>query len=243
MRVDVPELGGKRMVRHLGDGPGHLDACRAAAHHHEGEKPPLLVRVIGRFRTLEGQQDLAADPGRVLDLLQSRRRGGPFRMAEIGMRGPCREDEDVVGKGHVPGMDEPCLRIDARHVGHENGGVRLAPENAADRPGDVGRRQGSGRDLVEQRLEVMEVVPVDHRHVDGSSCQELGGCQAAEARPDNDNLRRSRCHGALASSLEKKAPHHRKSPTEAAGLFFMRLITKLTRHLPSGPPWSASAGA
>ena len=42
------------------------------------------------------------------------------------------------------------------------GRARSWQKNVADRPGDVGRRERRGRDLVEQRLEAMMVLPVDH---------------------------------------------------------------------------------
>ena len=46
---------------------------------------------------------------------------------------------------------------------------RLAPEDRAQRLGDLARRDGPGRDLVEQRLEEVEVAPVDEGDLDPSS--------------------------------------------------------------------------
>ena len=59
----------------LGDGAGQLDTGRPAAHHHEGEEPLPLLRVLGRLGPLEGEQQAAADFGRVLDALQPRSMG------------------------------------------------------------------------------------------------------------------------------------------------------------------------
>ena len=78
-RIDGAEVGGKRALRKLGDGAGHLDAGRAAADHHEGQQPSPLLGVGLGLGALEGEQDAAAQIGGVVDRLQTRRERAPSR--------------------------------------------------------------------------------------------------------------------------------------------------------------------
>src|ERR1700730_4780045 len=77
---------------------------------------------------------------------------------------------------------------------HDRPGTRpgfVLAENVADRPGDVGRRERRGRDLVEQRLEAMMVLPVGHGDLARSAAYGFRLFDAAETRADGDNLRPS----------------------------------------------------
>src|SRR5581483_6765285 len=82
-RIDAAEIGGKRLSRDFGDGSRHLDAGGAAADDHEGEQTRALRRVGHTFGPLEGEQDIVADAGCILDALETRRDLGPLLMAEI----------------------------------------------------------------------------------------------------------------------------------------------------------------
>ena len=79
-------------------------------------------------------------------------------------------------------------QIDRRHPGHAHGHVALAPEDAAHRVGDVvGVESGRGH-LVQERLEGVEVVGVDHDHVDGLlAAAPCADREPAEPGPDHDD--------------------------------------------------------
>jgi hypothetical protein len=62
-------------------------------------------------------------------------------------------------------------------------------EQAPDDEGDVGRVQAGGGDLVEQRLERVEVVAVDQRDLDRCAGQAAGRGEAAEPGTDHDHVR------------------------------------------------------
>ena len=68
-RIDVAEIFCQALARHLGDGTGHLDAGRAAAHDHEGEQPAALTFIRGKLRAFEGDEDAPANARCVLDAL------------------------------------------------------------------------------------------------------------------------------------------------------------------------------
>ena len=109
-RVDRAEVLGKRAVCQLGDRAGHLDAGRAAADDHEIQQPRALGRVGLGLGLLEGEQDAAADVGRVVDGLQPRALSGPFAVTEIGVLRAGRENQDVVGNAPAFGENLAPLR-------------------------------------------------------------------------------------------------------------------------------------
>ena len=71
----------------------------------------------------------------------------------------------VAPTGGAPSQD--TLRRDTDHLVEEHCGVLLMPQDDPDRLGDIGRRQYGGRDLVQERLEQVIIVAVDHGDIDG----------------------------------------------------------------------------
>ena len=65
--------------------------------------------------------------------------------------------------------------------------LRAPLEDRAQRIGDLARRERAGRDLVGQRLEQVEVAPVDQRDLDRRAAQLRDGLQPAEAAADHDH--------------------------------------------------------
>jgi hypothetical protein len=67
--------------------------------------------------------------------------------------------------------------------------MALPRDNRADRPGNVGRREARSRDLVQQRLEQVVVLPIDEDDVGGRLAERVRREQAAEACADDDDFR------------------------------------------------------
>src|SRR5688572_11921634 len=88
-RVDVTKIGGERLPRQLGDGPGDLHAGRPAADDDEAEQAAPLLRPRLGLGALESEQDLAPERRGVLDL-DALRKILPFVVAEIGVAGAGR---------------------------------------------------------------------------------------------------------------------------------------------------------
>ena len=65
----------------------------------------------------------------------------------------------------------------------------LAPHQAAHGPGDVGRRKPGTRNLVQERLENVVVLPVDQRDIGVEAPEPLGDGEAAETRANDDDSR------------------------------------------------------
>ncbi len=160
-RIDPSEIVTQRVARDLGNRSGHLDPGRAAPDDDEGQQPDLLVAIRGKLRLLERQQNPLADHGCIGDPLQSGREPRPFLVAEIGVRGAGREHKIVVVKAAFVGLDAARREVDCGDFGHHDAHVGLAPEQVAGRPCNVGRGEGGGRGLIEQRLKGMVVLAVD----------------------------------------------------------------------------------
>ena len=193
-RVDAAEVVSQGAVRELGDLPGHLDPGRARADDDEGEQPVDLVGVAGDRGNL-GQLERAEDPPaqlqRVVDVLHPGGEPGELVVAEVGLPGAGGHDEAVVADRDVPGhparVDRAAGQVDVGDVAEQHGGVLLVLEDLAGRRGDLTRGQDAGGDLVEQRLEQVGRRPRDEGHLDVGLLQRLGGEQATEARPDDDD--------------------------------------------------------
>ena len=82
------------------------------------------------------------------------------------MLGAGRDDEIVERNAAAFGDDFLGGDIDTRHLRQDHARVLLPTKNAANRRSDIGRRQARGRDLIEQRLEQMIVVPIDDDDVE-----------------------------------------------------------------------------
>ena len=105
---------------------------------------------------------------------------------------PAATTSSVVGQdAAVVEADLACVEVDARHAGHPHVDVAGPAASGADDPADgvghvLGVQAGRG-DLVQQRLEGVEVVGVDQRHLDRLTEQATGRGEAAEAGADDDD--------------------------------------------------------
>jgi hypothetical protein len=173
---------------------GQLDAGRAGADHDEGEQAAPLGLVGGDLGALEGEQQAAADLGRVLDRLEAGRDGRPFVVAEVGVRGARGEHQRVIRDDEPLGVGahQPRRGVDLRDLGQHDGDVALAAEDRPRRPGDVARRERGGGDLVEQRLEQVVVVAVQQRDLGRGPGQRPRRLQPAEAGAEDHHAQRLR---------------------------------------------------
>ena len=109
--------------------------------------------------------------------------------------GAGRDDQRVVrDRSAVGEQDLAPLRVDADRLAEDDRRVALLAEDRAQRLGDVAGRQRARRDLVQQRLEQVEVAPVDERQADlGIDAEAARGVQPGEpATDDHDAMRQSR---------------------------------------------------
>ena len=124
----------------------------------------------------------------------SARVGAPLVVAEVGVVRAAGDDQRVVG--HRLGCRQAGdrskdhlapLEVEACDLGEQHAHVAVALEHRPQRIGDLARRQRAGRDLVAQRLEEVEVAPVDERDLHACFPQRERSLESAEAAADDDD--------------------------------------------------------
>ena len=108
----------------------------------------------------------------------------------------CRAPEATtrVVVGEEPPSRERDLapvRVDRNGLGQHDVRVLLAAQNRPDGVGDVGRREGRRRDLIEERLEEVMVAPVDHRDPDRSAGEAARRFESSESGAHDHDVRPS----------------------------------------------------
>jgi hypothetical protein len=78
--------------------------------------------------------------------------------------------------------------VHSSDLGHRYRHVALAPEQMADRRGDVARRQCGRRHLIQQRLEEVMIRPVNNRDADGRVPQGARSGQAPKTAAHDDHV-------------------------------------------------------
>ncbi len=152
----------------------------------------VLAAVLDRpaLGALERRQHELPDRDRVAQGLEPGRGRHPSVVAEVRRLGTAGDDDVVPADFAAAGeVDAARVEIDALDVGHEDGGVLLAAEDAADRLGDVGGREPGGGHLVEERLKRVVVGAVDERHSHRCGRQRLRCRQPAKTRAEHQHVR------------------------------------------------------
>ncbi len=141
-----------------------LDSGRAGADDHEVQGAGVDALVVRR-RFLEELEDAAPQLLCVWHRVEGEGvLSGARGVEEVGLR--ARGNDDVVAGERLAVRcgDRPGLGVDPRHIELTHRDARVLGEDRADRPGDVGGSELGGGDLVQQRLELLVVVPVDQGH-------------------------------------------------------------------------------
>ena len=213
-----PEIALERVVGDLPERASELDPGRAAADDQERHPFASALDVRLALGRLEGDQDASPDLGGVLDRLEAGRQGRPFRVIEIRVVRARRHDQGVVGDRPPVGHQHlVSLRIEADRLPEDHCRVALPTEQRAQRLGDLARRQRAGRDLVEQRLEQVEVAPVDQGDPDlWVDAEVASGEQARE--PTADHRDPVRLRAAIAAAARGRSWLRARRALDRCGL-------------------------
>ena len=149
-----------------------------------------LRRRVRRFLgKLEGHQNTPPDFDRILETLQTGCEFFPFLVPKVGVARASRDDQVVIMNLALPRPHDTRYDIDGLHFGENHLNVFVFSKNTAHRAGNVRRREGSGRDLIKERLKEVIVGAIDDRHVHWFVGQVFGRLEAAEAGTDNHDVR------------------------------------------------------
>ena len=115
--------------------------------------------------------------------------GRPLVVPEERVVRTGRHDQGVVGdRTAIRDLDLAAVDVDADGFPEDDRHVPLAGEDRAEGLRDLARGQGAGRDLIQHRLEQVEVPAVEQGDRDFGVVPKVpGGVQAAEAAADDQD--------------------------------------------------------
>jgi hypothetical protein len=185
------EIVPQRIVGDFAQRAGQFDAGRSAANDYESEPGVALRGVRLALGLFIGQQNAAADFGRVFHGLKSGREGLPLVMAEIGIRGAGRDHQVVIGPLAI-GQDHATVGdIEIHYLSEQHFRVAMAAQDRAQRRCDLTRRKPAGGHLVQQRLKEMKIAAIDQGERQRNLAETLSGVKAGETAADNDHAVRA----------------------------------------------------
>ena len=188
--VDAAKVARQPAARQLRQRPRELDPRRPPADDHELEQPAAKDAVgVERLGFLEGEEDAPSDLERGVQALRAGRDLIPPVFAEVVGPRASGDDEVVVVHRAVLRGDLPPMEVDPGHFAQQDSRVALPGENRADRGRDVGPGQLGHRHLVNEWLEEMVVLAIDHHHFRRGALERLGCRQPSEACADDHDAR------------------------------------------------------
>ena len=158
------------------------------ADDDEVQRPLIEVGPVPAHRVEQGEGMLAQPqrPGHRVE--REGVLGGTGGAEEVRLRARGEHQHLSRVARPVGGGDRMSRRVRRHHCGGLDGDRVVLGEDAAQRPGDVADAELGGSDLVQQRLELVVVVPVDHHHPDVVLGQLLRAGDPGETRADDDDL-------------------------------------------------------
>jgi hypothetical protein len=134
----------------------------------------------------------------------------PGVVAEVREARSGRDDERVVGDRAAVRQDHHSLRwIEPDCLAEQDGRVLALAEYRAQRLGNIAGTHGARRDLVEERLEQVEVAAIDERDLDTPVLAKgARRVQAPETAADDDDAVRS--HGGFPTAHLAPVPDRRR---------------------------------
>ncbi len=218
--LDTSIVAGQDLPAQLADCARGLDARRPTADHDEGHQATTLFLVFAALCGFEREQHALADSDRVAEILHAVREAGPvpFAAEVVGLRAH-RDHQRVVGqRSAVSEQETSPIQVDPLRLGEDDAGVLLFGEHRANGRRDRARRETGGRHLIEQRLEEVMILPIDHREFDVGPRELPRRLQTAETTPDDHHLlachratilrRRMRTTGPSLLVAEVRSIHH-----------------------------------
>ncbi len=201
-KVPMGEILLQNTVEELAEATRHFHAGGTPA---DNDDPESVDRVI-RTRRLHEAQQVISKSKCIRQRLQRKRVLGYPGHTECRADGTCGDHQIVVRDDRT--VTEGELLISEGNAGHAAQAKRcvlLPADHGADRETDVTSVESRGGNLVEQRLERVEIVCVDERHLHIGTLQPSSGAQPPEPGADNDHVGHAHAHQYSSSPLTRKA--------------------------------------
>ena len=230
VHIEIVEVPFEHLVDELRQGPRDLDTGGPAADDEEVQDT-VVEQLRDGISRLEEAQRVVAHAHRVLERVEGECELVGSRDPEE-VRGRPAGDDEVVERDRVLVLEQHLVTvpIDTRDQALAEQHPALTPEQPTNGIGDISGVEPARRDLVEQRLELVVVVLIDHGDIDRSVLQPLRGVEPTEACPDDDDVHTS----GHVVNLGAPAPG-------PGSVFSRRSRTSPVLVAVSGPPWPETA--
>src|SRR5262249_13372775 len=97
---------------------------------------------------------------------------------------------EVIRQSSVVEEELLVREVDTHRLGKDDFDVLLLPQNAADGEGDVARVEACRRDLIEERLEGVVILPIDERDPERGLAERVRCVESAESTADDHDTRK-----------------------------------------------------
>ena len=179
----------KSFASNFREGAGKFEASGAGTDDDEGEPGAGFGFRGGTFGAFEGVENFVTYGSGFLNGFETGGEGAPSIVAVIGSLRTGGDDEGVVGEGAAVAKKNFLGRgIEIDGFAEKDFGVLLAAEDGAERRGDLAGRERAGGDLIEKRLEEMEIAFVDESDGCVGVLEGLGGDESAKTAAEDENL-------------------------------------------------------
>jgi hypothetical protein len=183
-------------VDHVGERAGDLDAGRAAADHDEVQR---AAREQLGSRSASSKTPIRRERSRVASSSEYSGKAcssAPGVRKKLGCEPPARTSASPSMRSPSAVVHRVGGGVDRRHLRELDVDVGVLAHELAQRVRDVAGRQLRGRDLVEQRLELVVVVAVEQRHAQLVVAREAADAADAREAPSDDDHVLGRGHEA-----------------------------------------------
>ncbi len=188
LRSNAAEIVLESLMRDFCESAGEFQASGAGTDNDEGEPGACFSLRLGALGTFERIKKLVAHGGRFFDALEAGSIFAPVVVAVIRGLRTGGDEERIVGKDAAVGEgDHSGDGVEIDCFAEEHLDIFLAAEHRAEWGGDLGGGERSGGDLIEQRLEEMEVAAVEQGDLDAGIFEALRGDKASEASTKNQD--------------------------------------------------------
>ena len=185
----MAEIVAKRFASDFREGTGEFEASGASTNDDERKPRASFGLRGGAFGAFERIQKFVANGGGFFHSLETGSRGAPGVLAVVGSFRTCGNDEGVVRKFSTVAKDDFFgVGIEIDGFAEKDFRVFLPAEDGAERRGDLAGRERPGGNLIEKRLEEMEVALVDEGDGSIGAFERLRGYQTAKTATENDNF-------------------------------------------------------
>jgi hypothetical protein len=187
--IDVAKIVAKSFAGNFRKCAGKFEASGAGTYDHEGEPGAGLGFRGGALGAFESVQEFVANGGGFFDGFEAGSDGAPGVVAVVRGLRASGDNEGVVGKDAAVAEDDCFVAgVEIHGFTKKDIDILLMTEDSAEWRGNLARGKRAGGDLIEERLEEVEVALINEGDGSVGALESLRGNESAKAAAEDDNF-------------------------------------------------------